>query len=83
MSLRCTLVAVVVACAALTSVSEAQRPTSPPLRPSTTPVRRDSLRTKADSLRARGDTLTAKDTLARANFAPPDSVMQRLLATPG
>ena len=43
----------------------------------------DTLRTKADSLRALGDTLLARDTLTRANFAPPDSVMQRLLNLPG
>src|SRR5690349_7952112 len=31
----------------------------------------------------RRDTSAAKDTLAKANFAPPDSVMQRLLNLPG
>jgi hypothetical protein len=38
---------------------------------------------RPDTLRQRGDTLAGRDTLARANFAAPDSVMLRLLNTPG
>ena len=45
--------------------------------------RRDSLRTRADSLRSKADTLARGDTIGKANFAPPDSVMQRLMSTPG
>ena len=82
MRMRGTLLAVV-ACMGLASVSAAQVPTRPPVRPSATPVRGDTLRTRADSLRAGVDTLTGRDTLARAGFAPPDSVMQRLMSTPG
>ncbi len=37
---------------------------------------------RGDTLRARSDS-AAKDTLAKATFAPPDSVMQRLLNAPG
>ena len=37
---------------------------------------------RADTTTGR-DTTTAKDTLAKANFAPPDTVMQRLLNLPG
>ena len=40
------------------------------------------LPTRADTT-TRRDTTAAKDTLAKANFAPPDSVMQRLLNLPG
>jgi hypothetical protein len=39
---------------------------------------------RTDTLRQRGDTsAAARDTIAKANFAPPDSVMLRLLNTPG
>jgi hypothetical protein len=38
---------------------------------------------RPDTLRQRGDTLTARDTVSKANFVAPDSVMLRLLATPG
>ncbi|MEO8622974.1 MAG: putative LPS assembly protein LptD, partial [bacterium] len=66
------------------SAARAQVPTRPPVRapsrPTVTP-RGDTIRTRADSLRARGDTTQAKDTVP--TFAPPDSVMQRLLAMPG
>jgi hypothetical protein len=48
---------------------DAQRPVRPP-------------QNRADTT-ARGDTTAARDTLAQANFAPPDSVMQRLLNLPG
>lgn len=40
------------------------------------------LPTRADTT-TRRDTTAAKDTLGKANFAPPDSVMQRLLNLPG
>ena len=58
-------------------------PVRPPARPVTVPARGDTLRTRADSLRARLDTTARRDTLATPAFAPPDSVMQRLLSTPG
>jgi hypothetical protein len=65
------------------SVGGAQVPVRPPQRPVAPPPRGDTLRTRADSLRARGDTTARRDTLALPNFAPPDSVMLRLLAMPG
>ncbi len=52
-------------------------------------IARDTLPARRDSLRVRPDTLTRRDTTLRAdtsltaNFAAPDSVMQRLLALPG
>ena len=53
-----------------------------PVRPTRPSATRDTSRAGRDTLRARGDTSKA-DTLAKANFAEPDSVMQRLLKTPG
>ena len=58
-------------------------PVRPPARPVTVPARGDTLRTRADSLRARLDTTARRDSLATPAFAAPDSVMQRLLSTPG
>jgi len=81
--IRVLLLLLVGSCAGLASMARAQVPVRPPAKPVTAPPRGDTLRTRADSLRARGDTLTGRDTVARANFAAPDSVMQRLLATPG
>ena len=53
----------------------AQQPGRPlPTRADTT-TRRDTA--------TRRDTVAAKDTIAKADFAPPDSVMQRLLNLPG
>ncbi|HEX6599326.1 MAG TPA: putative LPS assembly protein LptD [Gemmatimonadaceae bacterium] len=73
MTLVRRVAAAVVALAALlagaTRVLDAQQPGRPlPTRPDTVPRR---------------DTTAAKDTLAKPNFAPPDSVMQRLLNLPG
>ena len=60
----------------------AQIPTRPPVRPAPTPARPDTIR--GDTLRGgRRDSLSASDTVTKANFAPPDSVMQRLLGLPG
>lgn len=72
---------VVLLLSALATMTEAQVPTRPP----TQPVRRDTLplRTRADSQRARADTGAVADTAAKANFAQPDSVLQRLLGLPG
>lgn len=61
--------------------SRAQVPAVPRARPVAGSP--DTLRARTDSARAAGDTLTARDTIATANFAPPDSVMQRLLNLPG
>jgi hypothetical protein len=44
---------------------------------------RPGLPARPDTLRARTDSAAARDTIAKANFAPPDSVMLRLLNTPG
>jgi len=55
--------------------SLAQQPGRPlPTRGDTT-IRRDTT--------TRRDSVAVKDTIARADFAPPDSVMQRLLNLPG
>jgi hypothetical protein len=44
---------------------------------------RPAVRTLGDTVRrARGDSVTARDTAAKANFAPADTVMQRLLGLP-
>lgn len=51
-------------------------------RPQPGPIR-TPVRAPADTLRIRGDTLAGRDTVGTANFAAPDSVMQRLLNTPG
>jgi hypothetical protein len=51
----------------------------PPLRPGA----RDTIRNRADTLRTRQDSAAAADTTGVANFLPPDSVMQRLMALPG
>jgi hypothetical protein len=53
-----------------------------PRQPQAAPGVRDTIRTRRDSLRAPGDTVPP-DTTGIANFLPPDSVMQRLLALPG
>ena len=73
--MRWRLVAAAFALALATPRVDAQvgRPT-PPTRPAGV---------RADTLRPRGDTLAGRDTSAKANFAPPDSVMLRLLNTPG
>lgn len=69
------------ACVALSSQASAQVPVRPPVTP---PIRRESLRTPADTARARADSIAAaKDSATKANFAPPDSVLQRLLGLPG
>ncbi|MES2179514.1 MAG: putative LPS assembly protein LptD [Gemmatimonadota bacterium] len=67
-------------------------PTTPnPVRPAATPARPDTvprvLRTRADTLKFKADSAKADSTRAdsatKANFAPPDSVMQRLMSQPG
>ncbi|MEP6620093.1 MAG: putative LPS assembly protein LptD [bacterium] len=77
---RCLLL-VLVALMGVSWAVRAQVPTRSPVRPPVT--RADSLRAKADSLRPKGDTASAKDTVARANFVEPDSVMQRLQGLKG
>ena len=53
-------------------------------RPTPTPAPgRRPVPTRPDTVRGRADSVAARDTIARANFAPPDSVMLRLLNTPG
>jgi lipopolysaccharide assembly outer membrane protein LptD (OstA) len=80
-----TIAATCVAVSALASSIGAQLPTTRPVprAPSTGRAPGDTLRPREDSLRAKGDSLTGRDTLARANFAEPDSVMRRLMSTPG
>ncbi|MDB4914422.1 MAG: hypothetical protein JWM95_2066 [Gemmatimonadetes bacterium] len=87
MKLTCAL-ALVVACvvgAGSEAAAQVPIPTGPPPRlPAPVSARKDTLRTAADSARARADSLAAaKDTAVKANFAPPDSVLQRLLSLPG
>jgi hypothetical protein len=92
MSLRRVVLGVTAALVGLSSLAglaHAQRPTIPPppapRRPAASNPRSagDTGRAPDDTVRARGDTLTARDTAGKANFAPPDSVMQRLLGLPG
>ena len=64
------------------AAASAQLPVRPPVRAAPA-GRGDTIRTRADSLRSRGDTIATRDTAAKANFAAPDSVMQRLMNTPG
>jgi hypothetical protein len=62
--------------------ASAQLPTPTRVRPSV-PAGRDTLRARGDTLRTRADSMAAADTAAKANFATPDTVMQRLMAMPG
>jgi hypothetical protein len=88
MSLRRAALIVAAGLAGLSSLassSDAQRPTiPPPPTPSSAPARPSATnpRSPGDTVRARGDTLTARDTAGKANFAPADTVMQRLLGLP-
>ncbi len=75
MTLGWKLVVALVALFGVTTAARAQLPTRSPVR-QPTPARRDTVR-------APGDTTARRDSLALPKFAPPDSVMQRLLATPG
>ncbi|MDB4892562.1 MAG: hypothetical protein JWL61_4417 [Gemmatimonadetes bacterium] len=48
------------------------------------PAGRDTIRSRGDTLRPRPDSvMSARDSLAKANFAAPDTVMQRLMNLPG
>lgn len=75
------LMVLVVLCAA--APARAQIGGRPSSRAVPNAGRADTIRTRSDSLRARGDTVTKRDSLTMPTFAPPDSVMQRLLALPG
>ncbi len=59
------------------AVAQIGRPSTPQRPVAGAGARRDTL------ARPRGDSLAVRDTVGRANFAPPDSVMLRLLNTPG
>ncbi|MBA3670550.1 MAG: LPS-assembly protein LptD [Gemmatimonadaceae bacterium] len=60
----------------------AQQP-APSIVPLPPVARRDSVpRPRADAARPPGDS-ASRDTVSRANFTPADSVIQRLLGTPG
>lgn len=82
MSARCLLAALVLA-AAVAPAARAQqpvRPANPRLPPRSVG---DTLRTRADgAARARADSAARRDSVGKANFAEPDSVMRRLLAAP-
>ena len=74
------------ACATAPTALWAQLPTRParPLpRPTVVPARGDTIRNRADTGAVRVDSIANRDTVGKANFAPPDSVMQRLMSTPG
>ncbi|MEO8334231.1 MAG: putative LPS assembly protein LptD [bacterium] len=60
----------------------AQLPTPARVRP-VAPAGRDTIRARGDTLRPKPDSMSAKDSLAKANFAAPDTVMQRLMNLPG
>ncbi|MEP6730530.1 MAG: putative LPS assembly protein LptD [bacterium] len=78
------LLLLLLGCMVCPTIGSAQIPGRPPVRVPVNPVRGgDTIRTKADSLRARNDTTVKEDTAAKANFAEPDSVMLRLMNTPG
>jgi hypothetical protein len=53
-----------------------------PSRPTTQPPRPPA-GARPDTLRGRRDTVAVRDTVNKANFAPPDSTMLRLMNTPG
>ncbi|MDB4900172.1 MAG: hypothetical protein JWN53_1980, partial [Gemmatimonadetes bacterium] len=72
----CVCLAALMAAVALSGTAAAQRPI--PTRP-TSPPTRPAGRPGSDTLHVRGDSTTAKDTADKANFAPADSVMERLL----
>ncbi len=80
MSVRPLTLALVAALWAGTA-AEAQLPGRPRARPQ--PSQADTLRNRGDSL-GRADTLARGDTIAKATFmTPPDTIMQRLMNTPG
>ncbi len=68
------LAAIALATQAPEVVAQVNRPTQAP---------RSVPRARADTLRPRADSLAVRDTIGKANFAAPDSVMLRLLNTPG
>ena len=71
---RVVLATLLIAVAGVEARAQVGRPQSPP---------RPVAGARPDTLRARRDTLAARDTVGKANFAPPDSVMLRLMNTPG
>jgi hypothetical protein len=73
--------AALLACAGFSSAAAAQVPTRPPV---VRPPAADTIRKPADTTKARLDSIASmSDTAAKANFAAPDSVMQRLMSMPG
>jgi lipopolysaccharide export system protein LptA len=71
------------ACVLATVAGEARAQVGRPSRPGV-PTGRAMPPTRRDSLRAPGDTTTIKvDSTALPTFAPPDSVIRRLMAKPG
>ncbi|PYP77316.1 MAG: hypothetical protein DMD35_15350 [Gemmatimonadetes bacterium] len=84
MSVRGWLIALVLLLGALPARARAQFVPRPPTRqPQVRPGVRDTIRNRADTLRTPQDSAAAADTTGIANFLPPDSVMQRLMALPG
>lgn len=69
-------------CAAMTLVLIAAHRAEAQVRPPQPPVRQP-VQARGDTLRTKPDTVSAKDTIAKANFTEPDSVMRRLMSTPG
>jgi hypothetical protein len=69
--------AAVIGLAVVAGAAAAQRPI--PTRPTPPPPTRPTGRAAGDTVRLRGDSAAAKDTADKANFAPADSVMERLL----
>jgi hypothetical protein len=54
-----------------------------PGRPTPTQTPRRPAGARPDTTHGRGDSVSVRDTVNKANFAPPDSTMLRLLNTPG
>ena len=83
MSLRGWAIAsVLLLCSSAVQAGAQVVPRPPTRQPQVAPGVRDTIRARRDSLRAPEDT-AAVDTTGVANFLPPDSVMQRLMALPG
>src|SRR5688572_9347257 len=84
MSLRGGAIALaLLLCASAAQAGAQVVPRAPTRQPQVGPGVRDTIRTRRDSLRTPEDSAAAADTTGVANFLPPDSVMQRLMAMPG
>ena len=84
MSVRgCATALLLLLCSAAVQAGAQVVPRPPTRQPQIAPGVRDTIRPRRDSLRTPEDSAAAADTTGVANFLPPDSVMQRLMALPG